>query len=507
MNQRSGRPAEKKFSYLCSQANISCNVSEEDDHGWDYIIEVPPPKQRKDIPLDKTPPVKTALVQVKSTNGQRATTRIKLTNAIKFASTALPCFVVLFQKTGIEEYKVFVQHFYSDLIERTLIRARKATVEQKEPNRLYLSISFSDKHEHTENNLVPWMISMIRNLKGDYQREKQELYNSIGYSDESEGYATMTLKLEDGIEEFIDLQLGLVDSVNFSNLEIIDERFGIEWADHEPQVREGKLSIEPISPSICSVIIQRPSGELLVFSGDVRVAQLPKSQAHQLKCLVKTESFSFLIEASGSCSATLDYHADKKFNLIDLEKHTKFYSLLGEDLAVRIVIEGLSDIPLSLPKNPIGIEEHSEDMNSIVSMLLKLQNLASTDVSKLSPIDIENSQNELLALRLLMSSDGKLFKMECPIQVEESMENISGYFDVRVGEYTFIVLFKAPIAYKTHKDDSSSVYFNNLVVAESILGMDDASVKESGADSYNLLKNRLGETCLDFGDLKLFFEK
>ena len=66
MKQRSGRPAQNQFRFLCSEKNITCNPSLEDDHGWDFIIEIPAPESEK-LVADKVPAPRPVWVQVKST--------------------------------------------------------------------------------------------------------------------------------------------------------------------------------------------------------------------------------------------------------------------------------------------------------------------------------------------------------------------------------------------------------------------------------------------------------
>ena len=96
MDQRSGRPAQDEFKLLCSQRNITCNPSLEDDHGWDFIVEIQA-SGSDELLADKVPAPRQVLVQDKSAKNKSAQTRIKLSNALKFAKTALPSFVVLFQ--------------------------------------------------------------------------------------------------------------------------------------------------------------------------------------------------------------------------------------------------------------------------------------------------------------------------------------------------------------------------------------------------------------------------
>ena len=66
MNYRSGRPAQDEFKLLCSQAEVTCNSSVEDDHGWDFIVEFAAQGETHQ-PLDKVPGPRQALVQVNTT--------------------------------------------------------------------------------------------------------------------------------------------------------------------------------------------------------------------------------------------------------------------------------------------------------------------------------------------------------------------------------------------------------------------------------------------------------
>lgn len=86
MSLQSGRPAQDEFKLLCSRANVTCNSSAEDDHGWDFIVEYAPEGESHQ-PHDRVPDPKQALVQVKSTQGQPS-------SALSFCLRRLP---LLFQ--------------------------------------------------------------------------------------------------------------------------------------------------------------------------------------------------------------------------------------------------------------------------------------------------------------------------------------------------------------------------------------------------------------------------
>ena len=90
---RPDRNAEGEVARLCRALGASVQNVTEDDHGWDLLVEFPP---RIDTAFpDLDPPLTRCLIQVKSTQSRLTSTRVKLSNAVKFANDTMPCFVVL----------------------------------------------------------------------------------------------------------------------------------------------------------------------------------------------------------------------------------------------------------------------------------------------------------------------------------------------------------------------------------------------------------------------------
>ena len=141
MNQRIGRQAQDEFKLLCSRASISCNPSLEDDHGWDFFVEIPMLHAEK-LPADKLPPNKQILVQVRSTRGKVPKTSMKVSNALKFAGNELPCFVVLFHEDTASGTYIYAVHYWSQLIERALRRGRTASANNVPTHKTTMTISF-----------------------------------------------------------------------------------------------------------------------------------------------------------------------------------------------------------------------------------------------------------------------------------------------------------------------------------------------------------------------------
>ena len=201
MNQRSGRTSQDKFKLLCSEAEITCNSSSEDDHGWDFIIELVPQRE-SGLPADKLSGPKQVLVQVKSTKAKSPKTRIKVSNALKLAKSELPCFVVLFHHAPGTQERIYIRHFWAELIERALLRGRQTSAENKKLHKVSMEIGFSDQDEHSAD-LICWIIATLKEHFKEYAEKKRALSENLGY--EGRKYrAEVTIGPLDGIEELVD---------------------------------------------------------------------------------------------------------------------------------------------------------------------------------------------------------------------------------------------------------------------------------------------------------------
>jgi hypothetical protein len=78
--QRLARYAETRFANLCAHSGALCHESQEDENGWDYLVEFP--DDAATGPADTHQPGKQAFVQVKSTRNGRLSCSLKLSNAM-----------------------------------------------------------------------------------------------------------------------------------------------------------------------------------------------------------------------------------------------------------------------------------------------------------------------------------------------------------------------------------------------------------------------------------------
>ncbi|MGY4398827.1 hypothetical protein ACVWZA_004037 [Sphingomonas sp. UYAg733] len=240
-NQMIGRRGEKLFSLLCSEADVTCNKSSEDDFGWDMAIEFPPRPQPA-IALDMQRGPVAALVQVKATEGADRSVAINLANALRYASSPLPTFIVLVM-LGEDRPRFFVKHVWASLIGAWLQVARVADAEGRVDTHLQrVSITFDDKDEQT-GELLPWIELQISNVRAPYAATKTHIFDTIGFG-KSRGTANVTFTLG-GANDLLDLQLGLKPHIDANRFVYRSERFGISAGQPEVDLRDVRIILAP----------------------------------------------------------------------------------------------------------------------------------------------------------------------------------------------------------------------------------------------------------------------
>ena len=140
---RTDRIAEDAVANLCRAVGASVQKVSEDDNGWDLLVEFPPQVESAFPDLD--PPLTRCLIQVKSVQSRRKSTRVKLSNALKFAKDSIPCFVVLLTyPTGPKAFETaYVRHVWATDMAQAIEAARRASSGGRDLNTQYLPITFS----------------------------------------------------------------------------------------------------------------------------------------------------------------------------------------------------------------------------------------------------------------------------------------------------------------------------------------------------------------------------
>ena len=91
-----GRAGESKFTLLCDQSDLTCNKSNLDETGWDFIVEFPMIEPDLNLTLDKRQPA-ACHIQLKSTaTGRGSRISLHLSAIERLAKDARPALIVVF---------------------------------------------------------------------------------------------------------------------------------------------------------------------------------------------------------------------------------------------------------------------------------------------------------------------------------------------------------------------------------------------------------------------------
>ena len=449
MSQRLGRPAQDHFKLLCSQARVTCNSSLEDDHGWDFIIELTPP-QDADKPADKTPGVKKALIQVKSTYGKIPTTRIKIANALKFAKDDLPCFLVLFHYTKDLEPQVYVRHFWKELIARALKRARQASAENRSIHKIEMQVLFSGDDNHT-NDHISWIISMVHDNQIDYSSTKRTLYETIGYEDRKYR-AELAFGPIKGIEEVVDHQLGLTEYLPVSKIRLIDSRFGIDAPVPILESERGRIQIRPNDIKGCTLALQNSTGDLLLFETSVRIPIIPNLPTDKFKIAMKTWCFVAVVDGDGSFTLEVKILWNEKMSMEKLRDFSQFLSWGGKELSLKLSGEQIPTLSFRGRFSSIDHEILFGVLSRIAGTLRDIQVRAGTTTVELSLSDLRGSLGELkFFCDVLTARDMQLYaEGGPPLNADVPLCSLLSYFEFNVGGYFYFVVVTTRPCYQRH---------------------------------------------------------
>ena len=506
MDQRSGRPAQDEFKLLCSKRNITCNPSLEDDHGWDFLVEIPASGSDK-LLADKVPAPRPVLVQVKSTSNKPAKTRIKLSNALKFAKNELPCFVVLFHyNKKAKRQHIYACHFWKDLIERSLKRGRKASVEGKPLNKSMMSISFTDQDDHSDD-LIEWMINTVNALPIGYGNEKRELADNLGYEEQSYRGKLAIGPLKD-IAELVDHQLGLTDYLPVTHIKLIDSRFGIDDPTPIYEGSSGQISLRPNDTREWTLVLQASDNDPISVPATIRAPAIPGLPLDKFKILIETWLFRANMTHPGGIKLTLKVEdiSNRKLPLAKLNELARFLSWESDSISMKAVEDGL---PLFTCHGNVSSNVDKGlclKFANITKNLLDIQSRSGVSTVELSLIDLQYSLNKLSVLHeILTAKDMKLNLKPGPEwKNETSISHVIGYIDIEVGEFIFLIIFDAPVSMRHVPENLIELTCGERTLRDCFVGIDSDSVLSAGQTSYREQNELYGPECLGVGNFRDF---
>lgn len=288
---RRDRLAVNLIEKLCFDVGCAVNSAEDDRNGWDLIVEFPVPPHRG--PADTRLPALKCFVQVKSTQTDTASVRIKLSNALSLAKNPLPCFTVLvmYADDGKTPTKIYLQHFDKPQIARALKAARQAHADGEIAlNQKSVTLGFTPEELTPESEVASRMVQAVPS-PASYGAAKDAYVRDVGY-ESGYGRGKLSFALEH-VDAFVDAMLGKETEVPVESISFRGERFGI--IDPEPLFDgSGKIRITPKSMMDCRVVIRLPNtSDKIVLPGEIFVPGIPGLPDEYRKIRIRTDILEF----------------------------------------------------------------------------------------------------------------------------------------------------------------------------------------------------------------------
>lgn len=494
-NRDNGRIGEKEFSLLCSKAGVTCNKSIEDDFGWDMLVEFPPPPQGP-IAIDMREAQALASVQIKATSKNDRTVSISLDNALRYARSPLPTFIVLVV-IGPSETRFFAKHVWIQTIGTWLKAARTADAQGKTAtHKQSVSIRFEETDEKV-TDLLEWMKAQISEVKTPYAATKDEIVRTIGFGP-SWGVGEATLKLQ-GPNDFLDLQLGLKSSIEATRFVYTTERFGIRAGKPEVDLENVQLSLVPKGRDGL-LRVEFPTGNMIAVPATVFSATSANLHAWR----VKATCLDLIFGPSGRVKARAHLKADHVTSLEELALFAGLQSV-RQGAAVFLELEIDSQI---IDLGTISMEGQDgargwQWLALSIDVICAIGALASRRLPDISLGTINRSASELEILSALASERAMRLDFRPKKGIPQQFAGMLAYSVARVGDQYVGAVARRPISADNRIGKRRQITFGNAQLLYGLIGSKDA-VERPLCEAYQRNLDRLSQEgdFLALGDLR-----
>lgn len=501
MTQRIGRPAEKTFSLLCSEGGVTCNKSDEDDHGWDFVVDIP-----QDIPegfpADYGGKVVQALVQVKSMPASSRSVRLKASNALHFAKSDQPCFLVAFTTDRKATSKVFARHFWKADIERSLKKAREEDAAGKKLNKSVLTFQFGPEEECSAN-LVLWLVNTVRSLPQDYASEKNRLGGSLGFEDGSlRGEITFGPMADIG--ELVDHQLGLTESIPISYLRLTDRRFGIEFPKPIFEGTPKRAQMRSNAVRSCEMILQATDGSTMSLAAKLTMPAIPNLPQEHIKMKLDCGHFVLAVKTSGIQDIALSVALSERVPLQHALEVSRLFawSEVGK-IEYRVVGDGFPLFHGSLRLSQGPSEPSFKGLARMLELLAEVARRAAFKVPMLSITDIMARWDRCVKFYGFLKNQQMQLSAEFtrPLPAGEELKIVTGYAELELDGFAAFVTMTYSVIEQTDLGEKVIWTLSPPIWRDCFVGLSIEKVRREGIVAHGRRFEKETEAALDLGDL------
>jgi hypothetical protein len=441
---------EDTLALLCSAEDVVANRVEDDQRGWDFLLQWPLPPS--DLSPDLRPTPLSCFVQVKSRNRPVKSWKLKLSNALRYAQENQPYFIVLmiFTPGQLSPTKIYVQHFWTEQMRAALAAARQAHLEGREDlHKIDFPIVFRDEEVCTPGTFVATLAKAMEAIGPAYPVRKIALRQTLGYED---GGGIGRFRFDDGVDldTFVDMLLGRV-AVPITDFEVRDERFGLTGRVLVPST-SGILSVQAQRTAECTLVVTSPDGaETVRLPGGVYAPGMPGLPREVQKLRLLAPPLEVIMRQTGEHAVTLSYDGSAQYDILALQRIVSLWAWSGQG---ELQVEAWSLGRLMLHGSaPLGSVKGGRYWLRLHRILRRLLAFAPADLwpsdARFNLVDMMEGSDDLAQFAGMVSDAGMTLGCgDTPDGMEAALAACTRYIGPHVldlGEATLFAVVVSPI--------------------------------------------------------------
>jgi hypothetical protein len=455
MTRRTPKWAERLFATKCSAADALCHKAEEDERGWDYLVEFPARPLPPPAPADTHPLPKNAYVQVKSNETGRLFFRVKLSNALNAARWPSPWFYVLIVRgSGNRPNKIYAIHVWEELIRESLERVRQAENAGVALNRRRLAIRFKADDERGDH-LLSWMEEVIESVGSDYEQQKTKICQTVGYE---RGYGDALVQFEETnwnqIRRFF---LGFGNGISVSRFVYTPARFGIPAREPLVDVNSGVLIVTPSSGQTCQLRLRAPGASApIALAARLIRPGVPDPPPELQSVRIAADFIDLIYALNGPSTCHVRFNSSEKRNLRSIEHFMTLMDWMSRGrVEADVWIENrrisMGTISIDQARITMGTVSVEQPMGILDWRLTAEISHMLREIAERGQYEIEVSIDDLLdsgqSLEILWKLQAPSFRIEFDPVLDETpnFSSMIYYFYVDLAEHTVYTMFERPV--------------------------------------------------------------
>lgn len=460
-----GRLGESTFSVWCSQVGLVANPSIIDKTGWDFYVQFPITDDLSVSKLHK--PAFECRVQVKATDNRDRKWQITLSNLRQMATASMPtfyCFLEFDNKNEVQ--RAFLLHVDSNRIYSILKKIHEIEQSDKDNNlnkrKMTIHYGMEDQIKVLDGeNLKNLLLSFIGDDYPKYLQDKNNFLKNCGFSD-GHGILKFSVIGENGIQQMVDVSLGITEEIEVKNVVSREQRFGIPVKNPHFELSEAKLKISKIQSKKGKIRFKDSRFSIgWSFPIDFYLAPFSFGDYREFSKFRVIGSFFDIVCEPYKNQGVYHFHFDdQKFEVKEFQAAIQSIILMtseGESIIVEIELDNYPVLDFQLKTQKID-----HDLDYAFELFKKVENIC---------IDMNLGNEVLFSLQDLYENDRRIkqlhdflkytddvlcsarFTLEEVQMKHETTASIFA-FDCRLGLH-FIVLIISLLGkvHKTDKDD------------------------------------------------------